>query len=293
MNKKTVRNQFVRFAGADALDRFMDALHNKPACRTRLLYWQEKLWEDFRARQRIDALAHDRILDLFTYCHRHDRDLEAGIPEEIGAYHAAMSEKGSYFLREAFRRVEARSFPFAVHRETGSDRSRPDRSSHCAACCDALLRFMNKAHQARMTLADYDKYVCDLEEEILEIYDRLGDESEVGRLEGLGLYFLERRVTAAASDPVLAGLASNLDETGRRLLSAADLLLDEAPLRSLRAFVEGERARSEGAPIDAARNLEELAALFDLEAGAEADRPILKNCQWLYIVLCEFHKETG
>ncbi len=288
MDKKTIRNRFAEFVGAETIDRFMDSLHNKPTCRTRLFHWQEKLWDDFRSRYQIEELSHDRILELFAYCHRHDRDLKEGIPDETKSYHDRKREQGTHFLREAYRRVAARYFPFAAHEEIAIETAQPARSRHCTRCCDELQGYRNKAHHATMTLADYDKYVCDMEAESVAIYDRLGEDSGVGRLEGLALYFFERRVTERATDPALTGLAATLDETGRGLLCAADLMLDEAPLNSLRAFVEGETIT-----IDAGKNLEKLKELFDLQVGNAADRRILRECRWLYIALNEFHRESS
>lgn len=293
MDMKTTRNRFAEFVGAETLDRFMDALHNKPTCRRRLFHWQERLWDDFRSRHQIEEMAHVQLLELFTYCHLHDEELEAEIPEENMSYHDHRRAKGTYSLREAYRRVTAGYFPFAAYEEISLDPAQPARSSHCARCCDALRDYRNKTHLATMTLSDYDKCVCDMEEECVEIYDRLGEDSAVGRLEGLAVYYFERRVTEQASDSALAGLVATLDETGRGLLCAADLILDEAPLDGLRAFIDRDRARSEKIEIDAGENLKRLEKLFDLEAAGEGDRRILTECQWLYIALNEFHGEPS
>jgi|GEM_PF-5170772 len=293
MNKKTIRNQFAEFAGAETLDRFMDALHNNPACRTRLLFWQEKLWGDFAAKHQIEELRHDELFKLFTYCHRHDEDLQEGVPEEVGSFHDRMRGEGTHFLREAYRRVAARYFPFAAYEEVRVDPDQPARPAHCARCCDALGDYRNKSHHATMTLADYDKYVCDLETGCVEIYDRLGEDSGVGRLEGLALYYLDRRVTRKDSDSALAEQVALLDETARALICAADLIVDEASLDTLRAFVEQHRARPDTIECDAGQNLKQLETLFDLEADGDEDRSILRDCQWLYIALNEFHRESS
>lgn len=293
MNKAEIRSRFVEFVGAERLERFMVALHHKPTCRTRLFHWQEKLWEEFRERHQVGDLDHEQILDLFLYCPRHDRELEPDVTEEIRAYHDTRRGGGTYSLREAYRKVGARCFPFAAHDEISLDLSQPARSWHCPACCDELLRFRQKSHHAAMALADYDKFVCDMEEQALAIYERLGEDSEVGRLEGLGLYHVERRVTAEAADPALADLVALLDETARGLLCSADLLLDEEPLRPLREFVEDASGRTKGTEIDVEQNLKKLEALFDLEVKEKVDRSILTACRWLYFALSEIHGEMN
>ncbi len=286
MDSMALRKLFAELAGAERLDRFMHQLHHNPKCRRELLYWQEMLWEDFRSQFQLEEMEHSRILELFRYCHRHEKELATGHPGEVKSYYDEHGETSSHFYREAYRRVEARYFPFADYREIDPDSFATDAPWHCTCCCAEKKLYVNGAHHEDLSLADYPKLVCDIEQQIVAIYDELGEESEVGRLEGLALYFYRRRVVGPASDPALAGLADRLIATGRALLAVADLLLDEAPFEALREYL-GTAA----SVIDVDGNLESLKALFTLHVASPGDRSILRACRWLYIVVCELRSE--
>ncbi len=289
MNKDHLRKRFAELAGPEKLDRFMAALHRNPVCRTRLLFWQEKLWERFRLQEGLPESTHPQILDLFTFCHRHGRELAEGVPEGPASYYDEHRERSSYFYRNAYQRVEARCFPFAAHREPETAPGKPGRARHCPDCRDEKGRYIRKEHHGNLSLEDRDKYVCDIEQEALEIYARLGEDSGVGRLEGLALYYFERRPTGTPVDPVLAGLADRLEETGRALLAGTDLFLEDDAFHPLREYLR----TGSGARIDPHAGLEELKALFTLEVEQPGDQRILERCRWMFFVLGEIWSETG
>jgi hypothetical protein len=146
---------------------------------------------------------------------------------------------------------------------------------------------VERAHCAALSLADRDKAVCDIEQECLEIYDRLGEDFSGGRVEGLGLFYVGRRPDRPPADPGLAGLAARLDDTARTILAASDLLLEENPtLKKLGRFLQEKKD-----PIDVDEGRDSLKPLFSLEVKSDGDRETLQSCKWLYFVLCELRNE--
>jgi hypothetical protein len=134
MDRQSLRKQFAKFVGSETLDRFMFALHRNHVCRKRLLFWQEKLWGDFRAGRDVEEFEHVEILDLFTFCHLHEQELSAGTAGKASSYYEEHIYRSSFFYREAYRRLEWRCFPFAVYPplEMGSVSGAPDR--YCPEC---------------------------------------------------------------------------------------------------------------------------------------------------------------
>lgn len=212
MNKKEIRKRFADFVGPEKMDRFMKQLHHKPKCKTELLYWQEVLWERFLDEQELAPMTHHQILDLFFYCHRHNRDLNPGAPE----CPEGPPESASYFYKQAYQRVEDKYFP--MHWLEGF---------YCPDCVQEKQDFSKKTHQDEFQLDTYEKHVCDMEEECMEIYEQLGDIG-VGRLEGLSLYYLKHRME---NNP-------KMDQAARWLMNSADLFIEDDPFEILREFLK-------------------------------------------------------
>lgn len=77
MDCQTVRAKFELFAGTGKYRKFVLALNEQSA--KRLRFWQEQLWEPFRADHNLDARSFDELRALFRYCHIHGNDLDAGV----------------------------------------------------------------------------------------------------------------------------------------------------------------------------------------------------------------------
>ena len=172
MDKIRIRKLFADFAGPDKFYRFMFKLNRNAACREgELFLWQEKLWESFLKTHQIEKMEQAEILDIFTYCHRHNEELVPGIPDNINNYFKQLSKK---YPRETHRRLAAKYFPYAAYAEPVSDPvfggQKPGKTWHCPACCKEVQAYIEKTHHKKILLEDYEKYVCDMEEDIYEHY---------------------------------------------------------------------------------------------------------------------------
>lgn len=83
MKLEKIRTSFQEHLGQEKFIKFFDAFHTNCRHPKRLMYWQQKVWDEFSELHSVGLNTFEEIKAVFMFCRVHQQELQSDVVEII------------------------------------------------------------------------------------------------------------------------------------------------------------------------------------------------------------------